>query len=340
MTVENPRYTRAELEAMATIRPMEVSAGRKERMGCPFHGSDNQRSLVLDLETGRYNCYTCDEWGYLSDQPGNRWGPPGRGSGRDRSRPSSRSSSSGPTTSKFIPGAGFRSSQDARTAPQKDAEGLKVRNRNMEAARRHLEDTEALAYLKARCIPLELAREYGLGYFPPGKWPGRPVAARWGRVAFPLEMPAGELVGVYSRAIDPAYPETKAPKDVRHDVWGRRGLFHGAALVGPSLFLTEGPFDALAMLGSDFPAASLVGTKGLPWDRLGNVRELYLCLDLDATGEGQKAAHELARQAVMWGLRCHVMDAGAYGGYHEPSDQWEAEGRVTLSSQSQTPSPK
>jgi DNA primase len=200
----------------------------------------------------------------------------------------------------------------------------------MEAARRHLEDTEALAYLKARRIPLELAREYGLGYFPPGRWPGRHEAAKVGRIAFPLEMPGGELVGVYSRAIDPAYPGTKAPKDVRHDVWGRRGLFHGAALAGPSLFLTEGPFDALAMLGSEFPAAALVGTKGLPWDRLGNVRDLYLCLDLDATGEGQKAAHELARQAVMRGLQCHVMDAGAYGGYSEPSDQWEAEGRVTL----------
>ena len=193
-----------------------------------------------------------------------------------------------------------------------------------------MEDSESRAYLKARRIPLELAREYGLGYFPPGRWPGRPVAARWGRVAFPLEMSGGELVGVYSRAIDPAYPGTKAPKAVRHDVWGRRGLFHGAALAGPALFLTEGPFDALAMLGSGFPAAALVGTKGLPWDRLGNVRELYLCLDLDATGEGQKAAHELARQAVMRGLRCHVMDAGAYGGYPEPSDQWEAEGRVTL----------
>ena len=194
-----------------------------------------------------------------------------------------------------------------------------------------MEDSESWAYLQARRIPLELAREYGLGYFPPGRWPGRHEAAKVGRIAFPLEMPGGELVGVYSRAIDPAYPRTKAPKDVRHDIWGRRGLFRGAALAGPSLFLTEGPFDALVMLGSGFPAAALVGTKGLPWESLGNVRELYLCFDLDATGEGQKAAKELARQAVTRGLRCHVMDNGAYGGYPEPSDQWEAEGRVTLS---------
>ena len=29
------------------------------------------------------------------------------------------------------------------------------------------------------------------------------------------------------------------------------------------------------------PAAALVGTNKLPWEALGNVRELYLCLDLD-----------------------------------------------------------
>jgi len=200
----------------------------------------------------------------------------------------------------------------------------------MGAAQHHLEDPAALAYLEARHIPLELAKAHGLGYFPPGKWPGRKAAARWGRVAFPLETPAGELVGVYSRALDPAYPGEKAPPAVRHDVWGKRGLFHPAALAGPSLFLTEGPFDALAMLGSGWPATALVGTKGLPWAALGNVRELYLCLDLDENGEGQRAALVLARQAVLRGVGVHTMDVGAYGGYPEPSAQWEAEGCVTL----------
>ncbi len=145
-----------------------------------------------------------------------------------------------------------------------------------------------------------------------------------------LEMPAGELVGVYSRALDPDYPREKAPPDLRHDVWGKRGIFHASVLSGPTLFLTESPFDALAMLGSGWPAAALVGPKGLPWAALGNVRELYLCLYLDVTGEGQKAARELARQAVLRGLSVHTMDAGAYGGHPEPSAQWEAEGRVTL----------
>jgi len=88
----------------------------------------------------------------------------------------------------------------------------------------------------------------------------------------------------------------------------------------------------MAVKGWDvgWPAAALVGTNKLPWEALGNVRELYLCLDLDVTGEGQKAARKLAREAVLRGVPVHIMEDGAYGGYSEPSDQWEAEGRVTL----------
>ena len=55
------------------------------------------------------------------------------------------------------------------------------------------------------------------------------------------------------------------------------------------------------------PAAALVGTNKLPWEALGNVRELYLCLDLDVTGEGQKAARKLAREAVVRGVPAHIM---------------------------------
>ncbi len=65
------------------------------------------------------------------------------------------------------------------------------------------------------------------------------------------------------------------------------------------------------MLGSGWPAVALVGTKGLPWAALGNVRKLYLCLDLDETGEGQRAAQVLARQAVLRGVGVHTMDVGA-----------------------------
>ena len=52
--------------------------------------------------------------------------------------------------------------------------------------------------------------------------------------------------------------------------------------------------------------------------------------DLDENGEGQRAARALARQAVLRGVGVHTMDVDAYGGYPEPSAQWEAEGCVTL----------
>ena len=309
----NLRHTLAELEAMATIRPVKVSGGQKVRMGCPFHGSDRQRSLEVSLETGRFACYTCGAWGYLSGARG-RDRPKLGGAQKARRR--------------------AERPREVAQAVQTPEKGRPVASpppfgRYMAAAQRHLEDLEPLAYLEARKLPLELAKAHGLGYFPPGKWPGRKAPARWGRVAFPLQTPVGELVGLYSRAVDLRYPQEKAPTEVRHDVWGRRGIFNPAALAGPDLYLCEGPFDALAMLASGFlTAAALVGTKGLRWPDLGHVRELYLCLDAD--GEGQEAARALARDAVLRGLRAYLLGAGDYGGYGEPSEQWEAQRRVTL----------
>ena len=174
--VDNHRYTLAELEAVATIPPVSTNGGRRRRMGCPFHGSDHQRSLEVDLETGRFSCHNCGAWGYLSDHPG------GNRPGRDRREPG-RADKASPR-----PGAynGFRRPPEARTAPERPTAVLQApvspsgqpgqaqkMARHMEAARSHLEDPEALAYLEARHIPMEMAREYGLGYFPPGKWEGK-----------------------------------------------------------------------------------------------------------------------------------------------------------------------
>ena len=75
------------------------------------------------------------------------------------------------------------------------------------------------------------------------------------------------------------------------------------------------------------PWWGLINYPGKPWGTCGSYT---FARDLDVTGEGQKAARKLAREAVLRGVPVHIMDDGAYGGYSEPSDQWEAEGRVTL----------
>ena len=56
----------------------------------------------------------------------------------------------------------------------------------------------------------------------------------------------------------------------------------------------------MAVKGWDvgWPAAALVGTNKLPWEALGNVRELYLCLYLDVTGEGHRQGHAKAVQVA------------------------------------------
>ena len=192
--------------------------------------------------------------------------------------------------------------------------------RYMEAAQRYLENPSSLAYLEARKVPVALARTTGVGYFPPGTWQGRKNCRRVGRIAFPLHGPDGELTGVYSRAVDPQYPEKKAPEQVRHDIWGKRGIFNPGALTGPALYLTESCFDAMAMLAAGYPtSAALVGTKGLRWGWLSQVQELYLCGDVDV--EGMKAAPGLAKEAVLHGVRTYMPS---------PADQWEKESRVTL----------
>ena len=61
---ENLTLTEAELNA---CRPVRGEGGRAIRAFCPFHGSDNQRSLRVDMNTGRFNCFACGAWGYTEE---------------------------------------------------------------------------------------------------------------------------------------------------------------------------------------------------------------------------------------------------------------------------------
>jgi hypothetical protein len=75
---------------------------------------------------------------------------------------------------------------------------------------------------------------------------------------------------------------------------------------------------------------ALVGIEGLPWNWFKDVRELYLCLDRDESGIA-KAAQQ-AQEATLRGITAFIPGEDAYGGYPEPSEQYEATGQVTLES--------
>jgi DNA primase len=299
-----PQYSLEELEAIATIKPIQVSGGKRVRMGCPFHGSDKQRSLEVNLDTGRYGCFSCNAWGYLKGHNKSP-APPG------------------------VKGTLKRLSEYKPPVELPAAPPNSDLDRYLIAAQRHIEDPASMDYLKARRVSIEVAKALGLGYFPPGKWQGRKDASVVGRIAFPLYSPAGQLIGIHSRAVDPHYPDDKVPSAIRHDIWGTRGIFNVKALGSTRLHITEGCFDAIALVSAGYPdTIALSGSKGIRWTWLGNVQQLYLCLDLDAPG--CEAARELAREAVLHGIRVYVPDVNSYGGYKEPADQWEAQGKVTL----------
>ena len=45
--------------ALAACRPMVGEGGHVLRALCPFHGSDRQRSLRVQVHSGRFVCFTC-----------------------------------------------------------------------------------------------------------------------------------------------------------------------------------------------------------------------------------------------------------------------------------------
>src|SRR5919109_4647535 len=59
---ENLTLTEADL---AACRPIVGEGGQVLRALCPFHGSDRQRSLRVQVHSGRFVCFACGAWGYM-----------------------------------------------------------------------------------------------------------------------------------------------------------------------------------------------------------------------------------------------------------------------------------
>jgi hypothetical protein len=56
---ENCTLTDAEL---AACQPVAGEGGQVLRAFCPFHGSDHQRSLRVQVHSGRFVCFACGAW--------------------------------------------------------------------------------------------------------------------------------------------------------------------------------------------------------------------------------------------------------------------------------------
>ena len=66
MSRETPRENLTLSEAdLAACRPIVGEGGHVLRALCPFHGSDRQRSLRVQVHSGRFVCFACGAWGYM-----------------------------------------------------------------------------------------------------------------------------------------------------------------------------------------------------------------------------------------------------------------------------------
>src|SRR5215472_3659870 len=66
MSSDTPRDNLTLSEAdLAACCPIVGEGGHVLRALCPFHGSDRQRSLRVQVHSGRFVCFACGAWGYI-----------------------------------------------------------------------------------------------------------------------------------------------------------------------------------------------------------------------------------------------------------------------------------
>lgn len=325
MRQENATLTEDEL---AACRP--TGSGRRVRAYCPFHGSDNQRSLSIDRETGRFNCFNCGSWGYLKEKRLEFQ--------RDRQ-------SQQLPQQRYISPSNRRKDLTVLSAKEEahgklhlidSAAAVEVSPVSTEIIALYDQYREALRgstgekYLLERGISVDTAEKYGLGYSAYGKWAhrgsgGKPVRDwKGGRLVFPHTDPQGNIINLYGRAIG---GKESVPKELRHDhLPGPKGYFNGSTL-NPNgktraVYVCEGAFDAISLIEAGYSnAVAIFGVYGWRWEWARFIERMYFAFDLDEGGGQWKS---IAEEAVLRGREIYYLPEEVYAGYKDLSEAWRA----------------
>lgn len=314
---ENLSLSDAEL---ARCEPISAEGGKTLRAFCPFHGSDKQRSLRVNVETGHFKCFACDAWGYLESARERRRDPLGKMPTRQRLGNDA---------------AMLRRMPKPKPAPAPTARPELAEL--MERYRAALPGSPGEAYLAERRIPLDVAQRVGVGYAAPGQWAHTDATGKrvrdWhaGRLVFPHTNPSGETVSLYGRAVGDVF-RSDFEKGLKHDhLPGAKGYFNAQALAGASgepVTVCEGAFDALALIAAGAPRVTAIfGVNGWRWDWAKEARALVFALDADSAGLA--GFRELARAAALRGKRVAYLEPDSYGGEKDAAAAWRA-GVLTL----------
>ena len=311
---------------LAACRPIVGEGGHVLRALCPFHGSDRQRSLRVQVHSGRFVCFACGAWGYM-DTARTQWREEQQRQAAFQRPPTSRQrmprrrQPSLPRARPAVAAARERSAHPP--TPPAPAAARPDLAQQLTAFQAALPGSRGTTYLQQRGIPLALAQQVGVGYAAPGTWPHAARDWRGGRVVFPHTTPDGRLVNLYGRAVGTT---EQVPKATRHDhLPGAKGYFNAGALQGGGgpLWVCEGAFDALALLAAGVSRViAIFGVYGWRWDWVREVCELVFALDADAAGQQQW--RQLARQAALRGKHVAVLEPMAYGGHKDVSAAWAA----------------
>src|SRR5437773_712424 len=202
---------------LAACRPMVGAGGHVLRALCPFHGSDRQRSLRVQVHSGRFVCFACGAWGYM-DTARAQWREEQQRQAAF-SRPAARRQRAShhrqpPPRLSRPPAAAARQRSSEPSAPCASTPKRPDLAQQLAAFQAVLPGSRGAVYLQQRGIPPALAQQYGVGYAAPGTWPHAARDWRGGRVIFPHTTPDGRLVN-------------RRVREAEHLAWA--GLQHPAA---------------------------------------------------------------------------------------------------------------
>jgi hypothetical protein len=277
-------------------------SGERIRTYCPVHGGDHQKSLSIDRSTGWGRCFnaSCNAIVLIrefnpevAERLLQRYLPHSISPLMDE--PEEFEQKQPHKTPVARPAIRWQEEECAALLKQNDLLCQALFDYRL------ADCWQAQAYLETRAIPLEIAGQERLAYFPRelfGQFfPDQPAIARWQeRLLFPLTSPtgrgfAGRSLWRWQLHMDEATHKALLDEPGAPSRWLKTnpaGWFCAPPIdFGDRLILVEGPFDRLALLAAGFPShevVALVGTTLQPDWLPEQVRHVVLALDGDEAG--------------------------------------------------------
>ena len=276
--------------------------GNEQRLLCPLCGpakpkDSAHRSLSLNLATGMWRCYRCNQAGKVREAWEERPVLPRR----ERTRAALAQTFALPPSTRTTPQATaelvIKNSREIPAPQQLNGEQSKADQSKGWKHALHsivpLDGTRGMAYLQGRGLSLETAHTAGTRFS--SDFMGRPA------VVFPLRDQKGVLRGGHGRYVDGKdRPKARTVGDKKRALFVTQGALDPEL---PALIVTEAPLDALSLAEAGYPAVAVCGTEPPTWfHRVGAFRRVLLAFDADDAGD--RAGEKLWPLLESFGARC------------------------------------